>query len=246
MSAGQAADASRADDVVAALAALADPERAAGSARFFKTGPGQYGEGDVFVGVTVPEQRRVARRFRDLPSDEILALLASPVHEHRLTALLILVGQYRRGDREVKRRAHELYVAQLDRVNNWDLVDASAPDLMGEPTRPAGVAPLLALADSPDLWRRRVAMVATFADIRAGEPARALVVAEALAHDEHDLIHKAVGWMLREVGKRCGRDVLVAWLTDGGRYRTLPRTTLRYAIEHFDAADRARWRSGAY
>ena len=175
-----------------------------------------------------------------------MTLLASPVHEHRLTALLILVGRYRRGDPDARRSAHELYVAHLDRVDNWDLVDASAPDLMGEPTRPAGAAPLLALAASPDLWRRRIAMVATFADIRAAEPGRALAVAEALAHDDHDLIHKAVGGMLREVGKRCGRDVLVAWLAEGGRYRTLPRTTLRYAIEHFTPEERARWRSGTW
>jgi 3-methyladenine DNA glycosylase AlkD len=237
---------SGADDVVAALAALADPERAAGTSAFFKTGPGEYAEGDVFLGITVPQQRVVARAHRDLPLDELRTLLRSPVHEHRFTALVVMVDRYRRGDAQERDAVHALYVDELDHVDNWDLVDVSAPDLMGEPTRSAGVAPLLALASSPSLWRRRVAMVACHADIRAGESERALAVAEVLAHDGHDLIQKAVGWMLREVGKRCGRDVLVAWLTEDGRYRTLPRTELRYAIEHFSPEDRARWRAGTY
>lgn len=233
-------------EVVAALAALADPERAAGSAGFFKTGPGEYAEGDVFLGVTVPQQRKVARAHRDLPLDEVRTLLHSPVHEHRFTALVVLVERYRRGTSVERDTVHAFYVEELDRIDNWDLVDVSAATLMGEPTRAAGVAPLLELAASPSLWRRRIAMVACHADIRAGESERALAVAEVLAHDEHDLIQKAVGWMLREVGDRCGRDVLVAWLTEDRRYRTLPRTELRYAIEHFDADERARWRAGTY
>jgi 3-methyladenine DNA glycosylase AlkD len=232
--------------VVDALALLADPERAEGSAGFFKTGPGGYAEGDVFIGVSVPQQRRVARTFRDLRPAEIAALLASPIHEHRFTALLVLVDQFRRGDEPAREAVAELYLTNVDRINNWDLVDVSAADIVGDHTRPDGIAPLLPLAASSNLWERRIAMVACLADTRAGESDRPLAVAELLAHDEHDLIHKAVGWVLREVGKRCGRDVLVAWLVEGGRYRSLPRTTLRYAIEHFDPEERACWRAGTY
>jgi len=233
-------------DVVAALAAVADSKRAVGTARFFKTGPGEYGEGDVFIGVTMPLQRAVVREYRSLPRAEVRKLLRSEIHEHRMTALLILVDQYRRGTSEDKQSVYDLYLAHTDRINNWDLVDASAEHIVGAHTYAEGVAPLATLAASDDLWERRIAMVACFEDIKRGDPDRPLAVAELLAHDSHDLIQKAVGWMLREVGKRIDRKLLVAWLAeDGGRYRTLPRTELRYAIEHFPPEERKRYLTGA-
>lgn len=233
------------DDMVRALAALADPERAKATARFFKTGPGEYGEGDTFVGVTVPQQRAVAKQFRDADLADVRSLLESPVHEHRLTALLILVEQHRRGDEARRRAIFDLYLSSMRHINNWDLVDSSAPYLVGPHLAGRdGDALLKRLARSTDLWERRIAMIACQHDIRAGQSARALRVAAMLQHDTHDLIHKAVGWMLREVGARCGEDVLTGWLRDDGRYRTLPRTMLRYAIEHFAPAQRKAYLEG--
>lgn len=215
------------------LAAFGSPERAAGSARFFKTGAGQYGEGDIFIGVTVPEIRRVAKRHAALPLADLEDLLHSPVHEHRLTALLILVAQYARGDAAARERIYHLYLRNTDRVNNWDLVDSSAEHIVGPwlQDRPDKMAVLRRLAASESLWERRIAMLATFAYIKQGRAEEALQVADLLLADTHDLIHKAVGWMLREIGKRCGEATEEAFLLP--RYRTMPRTMLRYAIERF-------------
>lgn len=232
-------------DVVRDLAARADPERAKTSVRFFKCGPGEYGEGDVFVGVTVPLQRAVAkaRRGEDLAS--LTELLESPVHEHRLTALLILVEQHRRGDEPARRAIVDLYLSRTHRINNWDLVDSSAPYILGPHLAADGGDALLArLARSTMLWERRIAMIACQHEIRAGRSARALRVATWLQRDEHDLIHKAVGWMMREVGERCGVAVLEGWLREEDRYKTIPRTMLRYAIEHFSPARRKAWLEG--
>ncbi|MET0843701.1 MAG: DNA alkylation repair protein [Mycetocola sp.] len=238
-----------ATDVKDALAAVASAERAVGSARFFKTGPGEYGEGDVFLGVTVPDTRRVVKRFVDLPLAEIDALLDSPVHEHRLAALLILVAQFERAsasrtrNESVRRELAAFYLAAVrrGRVNNWDLVDSSAPTVLGGYLldRPRDV--LFELASSAVLWQRRVAILATFGFINAGDASTTLELAERLLDDRADLMQKAVGWMLREVGKRVGRAVLTSFLDVHAA--SIGRTALSYATEHLPAEERARYRA---
>lgn len=238
-----------ATDVQDALTAVASAERAVGSARFFKTGPGEYGEGDVFLGVTVPDTRVVVKRFADLPLAEVDALLESPVHEHRLAALLILVAQFDRASKPPRRndaKRRELatfYLAAVrrGRVNNWDLVDSSAPTLLGGYLldRPRDV--LFELAGSDVLWHRRVAMIATAGFIYAGDASTTLELAERLQDDRADLMQKAVGWMLRETGKRIDRSVLTGFLDTHAA--SLGRTALSYATEHLPAEDRARYRA---
>ena len=223
-----------------ALHAQQDPARALSSARFFKTGKGQYGEGDRFLGLTVPAQRTIARAHRGLPLPEIEALLASAIHEERLTALLILVDAYARGDEEVKRACFDLYLRNLAWVNNWDLVDSSAHLIVGDWLLTRDRRLLRELSGSKILWERRVAMIATLAFIRAGESEDALAIAALLLGDSHDLMHKAVGWMLREVGKRAGEGTLRGFLKEHAG--EMPRTALRYAIEHFPEAERKAWR----
>jgi 3-methyladenine DNA glycosylase AlkD len=215
--------------------ALADPARATHALRFFRTGPGEYGEGDRFLGLTVPQLRTLARRHAALPRDAVLALLQSEWHEERLLALLLLVHAYERGDAATRAAITRAYLAHTAHVNNWDLVDASAGTLVGASVAPHDLALLDRLARSRSLWERRIAMVATFHHTKRGDVGPALHVAERLLGDRHDLIHKAVGWMLREVGKR-DRAALEAFLD--AHYDRLPRTTLRYAIERFPEADR--------
>lgn len=227
-----------ASSVRAALRHHADTTRARAVARFFKCGPGEYGEGDRFIGVTVPAQRRVARQFRDLPLAEVDALLQSPVHEERLTALFILVEQFRRHEAQ-RQRIVRLYLRRLRFVNNWDLVDSSAPQILGAWLLDKPRERLDRLARSRNLWERRIAMVATLQFIVKGESADAIRIATILLKDEHDLIHKAAGWMLREVGKRADVDALRGFLRRHAA--TMPRTMLRYAIERFPPAERARW-----
>ena len=227
--------------VVAALEELIDPEKARFLPRFFRTGPGEYGEGDRFLGVTVPLQRRVARRFAHLHRTAVAELLASPFHEARLTGLLILVQQFAKADTAGREAVVGFYLDHLHAVNNWDLVDLSAPKilgawLLGQPPEARRV--LHRLARSGDLWQQRVAMLATLPLIKADQFAEALAIAEVLLHHEHDLIHKAVGWMLREVGKR-DRGTELAFLDAHGE--TMPRTMLRYAIEKFAPDQRRRY-----
>lgn len=226
-------------EVRRALKALATPARAKSSAWFFKTGPGQYGEGDRFMGVSVPQQRGVARRFGALPLAEAVRLLRSKIHEERLTALFILVRQYQRGDPKAKAAVVKAYLANLEWVNNWDLVDSSAPYILGDWLKDKDPAPLYKLARSKDLWRRRVAMLSTAAFINAGRHQHTFALADLLLEDGHDLMHKAVGWMLREVGKRVDADLLRAYLTKNAA--RMPRTALRYSIEKFSPAERKRW-----
>ncbi|HET9957796.1 MAG TPA: DNA alkylation repair protein [Polyangiaceae bacterium] len=225
-----------------ALRAHADPERARALARFFKTGPGEYAAGDTFWGIGVPPQRAIARQFAALPLDELLKLLQSPVHEQRLTALLILVRQFERADEHGRQERFRFYVRHLAYVNNWDLVDSSAHKIAGEYllSRTRGERELLyRLARSKNLWRRRVSIIASAAFINAGDARDTLALAEILLGDEHDLIHKAVGWMLREVGKRIDRKVLLEFLRQHAV--AMPRTALRYSIEHLPASERAAW-----
>ena len=238
-----------ADAVMAALAAVADPADAVFLQRFFKTGPGEYGEGDVFLGVRVPQTRAVAKRFAGLQLPEVRALLDSPVHEHRLAGLIVLnaafaraSGARTRDDAERERLAAFYLRAVRDgRVNNWDLVDASAEYVLGEflLDRPRGL--LDELAASPVLWERRVAVLSTFAFLKAGDASTTLELAARLLDDPEDLMHKAIGWMLRETGKRFDRALLTGFLDEyAGR---MPRTMLAYATEHLDAETRAAYRA---
>jgi len=221
---------------------LADPEKAKILQRFFKTGPGQYGEGDVFAGVTVPVIRKLVRKYRDLPLKDTAEIMQSPVHEERLLALLILVEKYRRGDDATRKRIYGLYLKNTRTINSWDLVDLSAEHIVGAWLAGGDREKLYGLAKSKSLWERRIAIVATFHDIKRGHPDHTLALADVLMGDRHDLIHKAVGWMLREVGKRCSPDTLRAFLRT--RYRSMPRTMLRYAIERFPADERKAYLTG--
>lgn len=209
---------------------LADPEDAVFLQRYFKTGPGEYGEGDVFAGIRIPALRKLARENADLPLEEVAELLRSPVHEERLLALLILVRAHQRGTAERRREIHDLYLAHARFVNNWDLVDSSAEHLVGAQLWEGDRSLLERLARSDSLWERRIAIIATFHFIRRGDFGDTLRIAEMLLGDRHDLIHKAVGWMLREVGKR-DQPTEEAFLR--AHHRTMPRTMLRYAIEKF-------------
>lgn len=230
--------ASRRKALESELQLLGTPERAASSQWFFKTGKGQYGEGDRFIGIAVPVLRKAALKYVDLPLSDIQKLLTSPWHEIRLAALEILVARYEKGSPEEQQDIYEFYLSQTARINNWDLVDASAPSIVGEHLRRRSRKPLYRLAESADIWERRIAMVSTLTLIRSGDTEDALTLAEKLFGDRHDLMHKAVGWMLREVGK-VNEELLRDFLSEqGGR---MPRTTLRYAIERFSAPDRARY-----
>ena len=198
--------------VKTALRTFIRPEKAAFYPRFFKCGPGEYGEGDRFLGVTVPDQRKVARRFHDLPDSQVTKLLASAMHEHRLTGLLILVLQFERSKDDARRGAIvDLYLRNLDRVNNWDLVDASAHKILGAWLIDRDRSVLEELAASGDLWRQRISVIACLAFIKQEDFADILRLAELFLSHPHDLIHKAVGWMLREAGKRDERVLLTIY-----------------------------------
>jgi 3-methyladenine DNA glycosylase AlkD len=212
------------------LHSLASPEAAASSVRFFKIGPGQYGEGDTFIGVRAPALRKLAREFRDLPLPEVEALLHSPIHEERVLALLVLVLSCGKGDNAHRKAVYDFYLDNTRHVNNWDLVDCSAPAIVGGHLRDKSRKPLVRLAKSASLWERRIAIVATQHFIRLGEFDDTLALSRLLLSDTEDLIHKATGWMLREVGDRDG-SMLAAFLDEHAA--TMPRTMLRYAIEHF-------------
>lgn len=214
--------------ILAELRALGNPADARFLQGFFKTGPGQYGEGDVFLGIRMPVLRRVARAHRGLPLKDALPLLHSKLHEARMLALLLLVDAYRRGDEATRQRIFDAYLEHARFVNNWDLVDLSAPGIVGEHLRAGDQALLDRLAGSALVWERRIAVLAAGQLIRYGQLEPTLRLARLLLEDRHDLIHKATGWMLREVGKR-DPAALETFLT--AHCRTMPRTMLRYAIE---------------
>jgi 3-methyladenine DNA glycosylase AlkD len=220
------------------LHALASPEVAAVSARFFKTGPGQYGQGDTFIGVRVPDLRKLARECRALPLSETDALLHSPVHEERLLALLILVLGLSKCEADHWKAVYDLYLGNTQFVNNWDLVDSSAPAIVGGYLRDKPRQPLVRLAKSQSLWERRIAIVATQHFIRLDQFEDTLTISRLLLGDKEDLIHKATGWMLREVGER-DETALVSFLDEHAA--TMPRTMLRYAIEKFTTEKRERY-----
>jgi 3-methyladenine DNA glycosylase AlkD len=219
-----------AQNVIEALEAYANPRRAISLLQFFKTGKGQYGEGDQFMGAMVPEQRLVSRQFRDLPHKEVVTLLMSHIHEHRLTALMILCLQYDKAKSlDQKKAIITLYLEHTSQINNWDLVDCSAA-IVGKWDSETGDTKLRRLSQSKMLWEQRISIVGTWPMIKVGKLALTLEISERLLSHPHDLIHKAVGWMLREVGKK-DEKVLVCFLDSFAA--VMPRTMLRYSIERF-------------
>ena len=228
-------------DIQQRLEALGDPEKAAHAQRFFKTGPGQYGEGDVFRGIRVPVLRTLAKDYQTLSLDETVTLLHTPIHEDRLLALLILVRAFAKGDPSLKKTIYELYLNNTKWINNWDPVDVTAPHIVGKFLMDRSRKPLRRLACSSSLWERRIAIVTTFEFIRHHQFEDTLAIAEILLRDDEDLIHKAVGWMLREVGKR-NLDAEEGFLQQ--HYQAMPRTMLRYAIEKFPEPRRQRYLKG--
>ncbi len=224
-----------AKDVKQKLKSLASPDVAKSSMRFFKSGPGEYGEGDIFIGIKVPTLRTVAREFRSLPLEEVESLLNSPIHEERHLALMILVLQVTKCDDAHRRVVFDFYLRNTKFINNWDLVDCSAPQIVGGYLLDKSRKPLFQLAKSKSLWERRIAIVSTQHFIRQHDFADTLAISERLLRDEEDLIHKASGWMLREVGTKA-KAVLETFLDQHGT--VMPRTMLRYAIEHFSPDQR--------
>ncbi len=219
------------DQIKRDLLRLSDPEKAKKLSGFFKTGKGQYGEGDIFLGIPVPEQRKVAKKYRDLPLSDVQELLSSKIHEHRLTALIILVSKYEKADDSGKKEIFSFYLKNTENIDNWDLVDLSAPKIVGDYLFNKDTSILFKLAKSDNLWERRIVIISTFTFIRNNDFEDALSISELLLHDEHDLIHKAVGWMLREIGKR-DQETEERFLNK--HCMQMPRTMLRYAIEKFD------------
>lgn len=204
---------------------LAVPKRAKTSAWFFKTGPGQYGEGDKFLGLTTPQMRVISKKYKDLPLSEVQELIKSSFHEERSIAIQILVLQYPKNPKAI----YDFYLKNTRYINNWDLVDISAPKIVGEYLLNKSPSILFNLAESKNLWKRRIAIISTFAFIYRGQSDLTQKISKILLNDKHDLIHKAVGWMLREVGKRCSEQSLTDFLN---LYcLRMPRTMLRYAIE---------------
>jgi 3-methyladenine DNA glycosylase AlkD len=224
------------------LAQAAQGDRA-GYLAWFKTGKGEYGEGDKFIGVRVPMQRAIAEKYRRLGLDEIEKLLESGIHEHRFTGLLILVTRYEGGDESTKRRVFSFYLDHARCINNWDLVDTSASSIVGEHLVFRSRRVLYRLAKSPRLWERRIAIVATAAFIDRGDLKDTFSIAARFLVDKHDLIHKATGWMLREAGKH-SRSQLISFLKRN--YSQIPRTTLRYAVEHLPEAQRRKALRGKF
>lgn len=208
----------------------ANPTKASILQRFFKTGKGQYGEGDVFLGIVVPLSRKIAKQFSSLTLNDVEKLLKNPIHEYRLIALFILIEQYKKGGLEQKKAIYNFYIHNTQYINNWDLIDLSAPNIVGEYMKDKDITTLYTFAES-SIWKKRIAMLATFTDIKSGRYDRVLDIAEILVHDPHDLIQKAVGWMLREMGKRGGLKEEELFLKKHAA--TMPRTMLRYAIERF-------------
>ena len=233
-----------AEKVKEELKSLANQEKAKILQRFFKTGKGQYGEGDVFLGITGPNQRKIAKKYyQSLSFDDIQNLLDSKIHEHRQTALFILCKKYLRAgeDNLLKRQIFEFYLKNTARINNWDFVDCSAPNIIGDFSLKDGNYTIRFLSKSNDIWEKRMAIISTYQFIKKRNFGETLFIADVLLNDKHDLIHKAVGWMLREVGKR-NMEILEIFLKT--RYNLMPRTMLRYAIEKFPEEKRKKYLRG--
>jgi 3-methyladenine DNA glycosylase AlkD len=230
-----------AKDIQIRLRKLEDRQKGRFLQKFFKTGRGEYGEGDLFLGIRVPEVRKLAKRCQGLPLREVLQLLKSRFHEERLLALLILAGAYPRADEPAKRTIYEIYLNNMKSINNWDLVDVSAPSIVGAHLFDKSKQPLYRLAKSRNLWERRISVMATFTFIRQNRFSETLKISKMLLADKEDLIHKAVGWMLREVGKR---DLPTEENFLKRHFPQMPRTMLRYAIEIFPERKRRMFLEG--
>ena len=228
----------KAQYVIDELAKYENPSDAEFLQRFFKTGEGQYGEGDVFIGLRVPQSRKVAKQFIDLSLREIEYLLESPIHEHRLVALIILTLQIKRANADKAKDIYELYLRRTDRVNNWDLVDVSCRDIVGRYLFDKSRKPLYDLANSTNMWERRIAIVSTWWFIRELQLDDTFKISKILLHDSEDLIQKAVGWMLREAGKK-NEESLIEFLESYAS--SMPRTMLRYSVERLSISDKSRF-----
>ena len=228
-------------DVKAQMQELSNPKIAEHSLRFFKTGPGEYGEGDLFLGIRVPVTKKVARKFKELPVDEVLKLLKSKYHEERLLALIMLVNRFKKETDKEQKKIYEAYLSHTEYINNWDLVDGSAHQIVGGYLFERDRKPLYQLAKSKSLWERRISMIATYTFIKRDDFEDTLKLSAMLLMDEEDLMHKAVGWMLREVGKK---DIEVEEKFLRKHYKKMPRTMLRYAIEKFEERKRQRYLKG--
>lgn len=221
------------------FAARANRKKAARAMSFFKTKKGEYGAGDFFLGLTVPETRFLAKKYQDVHLREVEHLLRIGEHEERLCALFILVHQFKNGTPEIRRRICDIYLKNTKHINNWDLVDASAHYILGAYLEGKSKTVLHRLARSKKLWEKRIAMVATWHDIQHGSSKEAYAIANILMRDTHDLIHKAIGWMLREAGKRVSKEELRRYIQKNAP--RMPRTALRYAIEHFPERERKKF-----
>lgn len=218
-----------AEDISALLQISSDKDKKAVLQRFFKTGTGQYGENDIFLGVVVPKLRQIVKKHSDIEIDEVIKLLKSPIHEKRLIALYFLIDKYKKSDDNTKETIYKIYLNNITYINNWDLVDSSAEYIVGDFLIDKSKEPLINLSKSFDLWEKRISIIATFCYIKRGEYSTTLEIADILLNDKHNLIQKAIGWMLREVGKRCSQDILLDYLNKNSL--KMARTTLRYAIE---------------
>lgn len=230
-------------DVVRELKKVSSPQKAQILQKFFKTGLGEYGEGDIFLGVTVPQQREIVKKYWEIDLKNVEKLLQTKIHEYRLTALLILVKKFEQAlkekDSKKQKQILELYLKNIKYINNWDLVDLTAPNIVGNYLLDKDRSVLYRLVVSPNLWARRISILATYAFIKKGEYKDTLKIAEILLKDQEDLIQKAVGWMLREVGKRISQDIEESFLKK--YYQIMPRTMLRYAIERFEEVKRKKY-----
>ncbi len=229
------------DQLKKELGSLANEEKSITYQRFFKTGEGDYSEGDIFLGISVPIQRQIAKKYSNLSIPKIQELIKSKIHEYRLIALLVLMEKYVNSDSKNKEDLFSFYLKNVKYVNNWDLVDISAPGIVGDFLFDKDKKTLYELANSENLWEKRIAIVSTLNFIRKNEFSDALTISEILLNDGHDLIHKAIGWMLREVGKK-DKEKLEKFLKF--HYKNLPRTTLRYAIERFTERERKKYLLG--
>jgi len=231
------------NELIKELKSLENKEQVKILSKFFKTGKGEYGEGDIFLGIKVPLQRNIAKRYMNLTLRDLQQLLDSEIHEHRMIALIILVNKYKKykKDSSSQRQIYEFYLKNTSRINNWDLVDLSAPSIVGDFSRIDGTEIMKFLSKSKNLWERRIAIVSTHYFTKKRSFGETLSISNTLINDEHDLIHKAVGWMLREVGKR-NQEVLEIFLKD--KYNEMPRTMLRYAIEKFPEEKRKAYLKG--
>lgn len=231
------------EDAYSDLLTLADPKKSQHYMGYFKSGPGEYSEEDQFLGISVPDQRKVARKYKDMPLSEVQKLIQHEIHECRLTAVLLLVYRIESSDYEVLEEVVDFYLRNLEYVNNWDIVDSSCRHILGPFLENKERDLLYDLARSENLWKKRISIVTCYHFIRDHDFGDTLAIADILLNDEHDLIQKAVGWMLREVGNR-DQETEELFLQEDDRYRNMPRTMLRYAIEKFDKPLRKQYLSG--